>query len=388
MRILQVTLSYYPESQFGGQPEKIRALTKGLRERNHEVKVVTTHSDRAFTHQRDIEGIEVQYLSWCGRGTYRILRSVRPLRRLVQWADVVHCYGLYNLLCPLAALWAYQMARPCIIEPLGMYAPKINSIRAKRLYHRIFTTSMVKQAARVVATSAIEIEELQTLEIGKRLVLRRDGVDIREFAALRNETLRLPLRESFRDRHGIGADDQLLLYIGRISPIKNLETLVLAFEKSALKNTKLILAGPMLEENYAKKLRLLIQSQGLSKHVILLGPVYEAEKIEALAAADGFVLPSHFESFGIAAAEAVASGLPVLLTKNCGIAALVHGRAGLAVTADVVGLEMGLCDLFGNSVRCLEITQQSEVIKELSWEQPTDTMEQIYREIIQPQNQL
>ena len=67
-----------------------------------------------------------------------------------------------------------------------------------------------------------------------------------------------------------------------------------------------------------------------------------ADQKAALALADLLVLPSLNESFGNSAAEAVAAGVPVLLTDTCGIASMIHRRAGLAVPLGVEALAEGL----------------------------------------------
>ena len=86
----------------------------------------------------------------------------------------------------------------------------------------------------------------------------------------------------------------------------------------------------------------MIESLHLQESVRLIGPIYDQDKLAALAATDLFVLPSLSESFGNAAAEAVAAGVPVLLTDTCGIAPMIHERAGLAVPLGMASLAAGL----------------------------------------------
>ena len=70
MRILQVTPYYFPELKFGGPPEKIHALSRGLTALGYEVEVITFPSeDRWLAARRTVEGIPIQYLRWIGSGT-------------------------------------------------------------------------------------------------------------------------------------------------------------------------------------------------------------------------------------------------------------------------------------------------------------------------------
>ena len=376
MQILQVTSRYYPELQYGGPPQKIHALSRGLSDRGHGVAVVTLHSARRSGRVVEHEGIKVHYLPWVGRGTWQVPLSPDALSGVIRGSDLVHCYGLYNLLCPAAAFLARRAGRPFVLEPLGMYRPRLRNAGAKRLYNAAFTRRMGRHAARVVATSPGEAEEMSGLVEPQRLVLRRNGIDLEPFRAL-------PPAERFRAGHGIADGERVILYIGRISPIKNLEQLVRAFHLASLEQTRLVLVGPALEPDYARVLAGHIAALGLEEQVLLTGPLYGEEKLSALAAADLFVLPSLSESYGNAAAEAVAAGVPVLLTDTCGIAPQIDGRAGLAVPIGVATLAAGMHTLMEEEESRVGVTRRrGEVLQELSWDEPLAQTEQMYEALL------
>jgi glycosyltransferase involved in cell wall biosynthesis len=294
----------------------------------------------------------------------------------VRQSELVHCYGLYNLVCPAAALFAHRVGRPFVLEPLGMYVPRLRRLGAKRLYHLAFTRWMSRQAARIVATSPGEAEELSELVEPGKLVLRRNGIDLEPFEDL-------PSADAFRSAQGISAGERVILYVGRISPIKNLEQLVRAFHDLSPERTRLVLVGPAMEPDYAQALTDLIDGLGLDRRVLLPGPLYGEEKLSALAAADLFVLPSLSESFGNAAAEAAAAGVPVLLTDTCGIAPQIDGRAGLAVPVGVPTLVAGMQALMEDGeVRASVTRRRGEVLQELSWDEPLTKTEQIYEALL------
>lgn len=374
MRILQVMI--YGELKYGGPPQKIFALSDGLVKRGYEVQIATFHSERPRGSQyKNSNGVEVRYLSWIGRGLWQIPTDVKKLRAMVRQSDIVHCYGLYNLLCPLAILLARFASRPYILEPLGMYVPRARSLRGKALYHRLFTSKMARDAARVVATSGQEADELSSLVESEKLVVRRNGIDLSLYREL-------PDRRAFRARYNISESERIVIYVGRISPIKNLEQLVRAFRGASLSHTRLVLVGPPLEPDYAARLDALIEELHLEDRVLLTGPLYKDDKLAALAAADLFVLPSLYESYGNAAAEAVAAGVPVLLTETCGIAPQIHGRAGLAVPVTETALVDGLRTMLDNLPQRAALTaQRAEALKELSWEEPLQLTEQMYQAI-------
>ena len=324
MRVLQVTI--YGERKFGGPPQKIFALSDGLRARGHAVDIAAFHSDFRQGRAPQSQGAAtIHFLAWRGRELWQLPRDWRRLRRLIRGADIVHLYGLYNLLCPLAALLSRLENKPFLLEPLGMFVPRARSVRGKAVYNRLVTAPMARAASLLIATSPRELEELDALASPAKLVLRRNGLDLSAFTTL-------PPAEEFRARFGLAEDEKVVLFVGRISPIKNLEALVRAFALvAASSGARLVLVGPELEPDYAARLRALIGELQLGARVVWAGELYERDKLSALAAAAVFVLPSTYESYGNAAAEAVAAGTPVLLTHGCGIAPHLDGRAGLAV---------------------------------------------------------
>ena len=319
------------------------------------------------------DGVHVQYLPWVGRGLRQWPTDRRLITQAVAAADVVHIYGLYNSLTPLAARAAAQAGKPCVLEPLGGYLPRGRNQWVKRLYHRAFTHRIARQARVVIATSPQEFKELEPLGMPPKLVLRRNGIDVETFA-------KLPSADIFRSKLGIPADRRVVLFLGRLSPVKNLEQFLEAFAQVRPANTTLALVGPA-EPDYDTRLRALAQRLGITGDVAFVGALYDEEKLSALAAADLFVMPSLIESYGNAVAEAVAAGLPVLLTDTCGIAPALHERAGLAVPLGVEPLAHGLRTMLDPVERVRWTSRRAEVVAQLSWAEPLRQMDEIYRSL-------
>ncbi|MBI5800776.1 MAG: glycosyltransferase [Verrucomicrobia bacterium] len=375
MRVLKATGVYFPELKFGGPPLKIHALAQGLRQHGHEVSVLTFFSeDSARSASTHYDGVHVQYLPWRGSGLRQWPTDRRLITQAVAAADVVHIYGLYNSLTPLAARAAAQAGKPCVLEPLGGYLPRGRNLWAKRLYHHAFTHRIARQAQFVIATSPQEFKELEPLGQPPKLVLRRNGIDVESFA-------NLPDADIFRRKLGIPADRRVVLFLGRLSPVKNLEQFLEAFARVRPADTTLALVGPA-EPDYETRLRAVAQRLGITGDIAFAGALYDEEKLSALAAADLFVMPSLIESYGNAVAEAVAAGLPVLLTDTCGIAPAIHERAGLAVPLGVETLANGLRTMLDPVERARLTSRRNEVMSQLSWAEPLRQMDEIYRSLV------
>lgn len=374
-RILQVSPHYYPETKFGGPPVKIFGLAKALQSRGYRVHAVTFFSeDSRRTSRVSMEGVEVQYLPWLGWGTRQFATRTAGLHEAVRESDIVHVFGLYNFLTPLAARIAREQGKPLVVEPLGNFRPQARNLLVKRCYHRLFTGRMFRDAAAVIATSEAEKAELAQAVNAARLKVRGNGIEL------------LPLqsqadRKAARKLMGLSDEMLVILFVGRISPIKNLEMLVESFRDAALPNARLFLVGPQTEPDYLRRLQDLIRANSLEKRIVLPGALYGKEKLAAYAASDFFVLPSISESYGNAAAEAVSAGLPVLLTDTCGIAPVVAGPAGIAVACTRSGLMEGLRLTASSERRRALRAAAEELLPRLAWDEPVQRQIEIYHAV-------
>ncbi len=420
MRILKTTQTYYPYLSKGGPPAKVRAIARGLARRGHEVCVLTADLDQEQEAGRggrsrrqaleagaerasganDADGgsRKSSARSWESRDDgvkaiyLRTLQNYRATtinpqilsfcaRRLRDY-DVVHIYGLYDLFGSIAAWFCRRREIPYVLEPIGMFGPKVRSQKKKRLYRKLIGDALFEGASVVVANSDTERRELIDSGIPEeKIVLRRNGIDLAEFQTL-------PARGAFRAKHNLDDKTPLILFLGRISFIKGLDHLVKAFAQLAQvhRDARLVIAGPDDEDGCARAVHELIEQFHLRERVRLAGPLYGDEKLQAFVDADFVVLPSRYESFGNVAAEAIASGTPVLVTDQCGIAPLIEGSAGLVVSCDVESLRDGLKRLVEEKNLLAQLCARCvQVAKDLSWDEPVETMERLYESLIEPE---
>lgn len=392
MRILNVTETYAPFLEFGGPPVKVRALAEGLARRGHQVTVLTADwglekrgepqeesvaMERSpFGWRRKENGVEAIYLpTWL---RYRRVSWNPAVKRYCRvWlpkSDVVHIFGLYDLLGPAVAAACRKRGLPYVVEPIGMFMPIVRSLRLKRLYHRVLGRQMLAGAIRLVATSEQEIEELVAGGIARaRIVMRRNGVEAPES---------WPERGAFRKRFGISAETKLVLFLGRLSMKKSPDLLLRAFAETQKRvagmRLMLVFAGP--DEGGVKlQLEQVATQLGIRASIQFVGPVFGEDKWAAYRDADVFVLPSQNENFGNTAAEAVSAGTPVIVTEQCGIAPLLANHAGLEVRHDAGALSDALARLLSDpelrghlKAGCAKVTGR------LGWDGPIRELEELY----------
>jgi glycosyltransferase involved in cell wall biosynthesis len=329
MRILQASYAYAPYFERGGPPRKVTALTEELARRGHHVTVLTCdHGPRAPSADRrdDVRVVYLPTLIRVRNGVTVNPTVLRTGRRLVAASEVVHIYGLYDLLGAAVARQCRTLGVPYVAEPMGSHRPIVRSLRKKRLYHRLVGRALMDGAAAVVATSPLERDELVADGVARdRIVIRRNPVDVSDLT--RAEA------GSFRARHGIRAGELIVLYLGRLAPKKRPELLVDAMTRLP-PGTRLAFVGPD-EDGTRARLESQASRLGVADQVLFTGPLYGADRGGALLDADVFALPSQNENFGNAIVEAMAAGTPAVVTDRCGAASLVDGRGALVVSGEL-----------------------------------------------------
>ena len=391
MRILKVTQSYAPFYEFGGPPVKVEALAEGLTQRGNSVAVLTAdwgyerHGESksgkviakksSFGWTRTANGVESIYLpTWL---RYRALTwnpaVGRYCRERLGQFDVVHIFGLYDLLGPAVAGACRKQGIPYVVEPIGMFVPIVRNIAMKRVYHAWLGGEMLGGAAAVIATSEQEAKELAGGGVAREKVrMRRNGV---------MTPREVPARGRFRAKYGISADARLVLFLGRLSAKKSPELLLEAFARVArerLEDTiELVFAGPD-EGNMMQRLESQARQLSVEERVHFSGSVFGEEKWAAYRDADVFVLPSQNENFGNTAAEAAACGTPVVVTENCGIAGWLEGAA-IVVRHETSEVARAVKEvLFDGGVRERLSQAGRRAAERLGWEEPVREMERLY----------
>ena len=405
MRILSVTQTYAPFYEFGGPPVKVEALADGLTRLGHGVTVLSADwgfekrlggqsaefavKRSPFGWTREANGVQSIYLPTWGR--YRAVSwnpaVERYCRARIGQFEIVHIFGLYDLLGPAVARACRMRKIAYVVEPIGMYLPIVRNIALKRIYHGIWGRKMLAGAAAVIVTSEQEAEEVAG-GLGfagpggvaqEKIVLRRNGV-----MAPRE----LPPPGRFRAKYGLPGEALVILFLGRLSEKKSPDLLMDAFAQlpRALngRELRLAVAGPD-ESGMRAQLERLASGRGLEKRVTFTGTILGEEKWSAYCDADVFVLPSQNENFGNTALEAAACGAPVVLTENCGVAALLRGNAGIVVRHEASEVARAIRDILTDGALRNRLAQSGKsATSRLGWDEPVKQMELLYESLCFP----
>lgn len=261
----------------------------------------------------------------------------RWLRRQVGDFDVVHIHALFSFSSWAAARAARHARVPYVVRPLGV----LNTwgMENRRRFLKRWSLSLVelpilRGAAAIHYTAEAEAREAALAHP--------------EIASLRSVIIPIPIespqtsdRGLFYGRFPSAAGRPLVLFLSRLDPKKGLELLLEAYQevRRTIPEALLVIAGAG-EPEYVSSLRQKARELVGEEDVIWTGFVEGEEKAALFAAATVFVLPSYSENFGVAAAEALAAGIPVLLSDRVGVAEDVRAaEAGMVVecTAGAIG---------------------------------------------------
>jgi len=355
MRILQVTLGFYPAEAWGGPVKIVYQNSKELIRRGHAVTVYCTNllSKRQKIHsgtfERNIDGIRVVYLGtrnihwWPGTlGPIWIPGLSLYLDQEIHNFDVVHLHGYRSPLMLAAAQAARSANIPIVTQPHGTLPVIANSFIVKRAYDWLYGRKELEGISCLIALQGKEKEHALEQGIPEDIIeVIPNGIDL-------SGSDELPEKGAFRRQHHIKADQPVILFLGRINRIKGTDMLVEAFARMGNPNVRLIIAGP--DDGQLTEVKQLIKKHRLESAVTLTGILSGQEVKAAFQDSDLFVLPSRSDAFPTTIMEACLMCTPMVITDRCSIAHLVKDRV-----ADVVPFDPGA---FANAMRLLLTDQE------------------------------
>jgi glycosyltransferase involved in cell wall biosynthesis len=339
------------------------------------------------------DGVEIRYFrGWSEPSRYMFSPAMwRALRDTVADFDVVHIYSVYGFSSSAAAYWCRQRGVPHMVHPHGSLDPFLRRRNRPRkwLHTKLLAQRDYRKASAVLFNSAEEMRlasdwpGLKVADIAtapKRFVVPV-GLDPRWFLepdAGAGERL----RDRFRELKG----RRLVVYFGRINFKKGLDILARAFALLARDrdDVHLVLAGPDTE-GYGRKVRGWLAEGGVLEKVTFTGLLEGEYRFAALQQADVFALPSYTENFGQVVAEAMASGVPVVISDQVNIwPEVAKANAGLVVPCDADATANALRSVLEDPARGRQmgINGRRWVAEHLPWSVVAVQMARAYEEIV------
>jgi glycosyltransferase involved in cell wall biosynthesis len=261
------------------------------------------------------------------------------LSRLLAGCDAVILLNHWNALNATAYLAAKRIGVPILFCPAGALRIQGRSQWLKRLYQQLVGRRLVADAQALIATTEVEAAQFREAGIGGgRIRVIPNGIDTQP-----EGLSALAFRESRQIPEG-----PLLLFMGRLNPIKGPDLLLEAFIAIAdrFPEWRLVIAGR--DEGLGPALTARASEAGVLTRVHGVGHLDASESTGAYRAASLLVVPSRHEAMSLVALEAGVVGTPVLLTDVCGFDDVQAVGGGRVVAASAAALAGGLSELLAD----------------------------------------
>lgn len=371
LRLLYIVPSFYPAIYHGGPVISVYNQCNSLAEKGLELRVLTTDTaglGRRLTVTRYPTIMPAGYpVYYCRRkfsvaGAPGIIRHMIPM---MHWADVVHLVAVYSFpTIPVLAACKW-LDKPVVWSPKGAFQRWEGSSKVALKAVWDLTCRIVKPRRLILhATSDVEATESSRRFPGVPVAISPNGVEV-------PETLhRTPSNGLLR-----------LLYLGRLDRIKGIDNLLGACAQ--LNNGlqwNLTIAGTG-EHDYREFLERRIKQLNLSNRVKMIGEVADTEKQDLFGSSDVLVFPSHQESFGMVAAEALARGLPIIASRHTPWKGVEEKQCGLWVDNDENSLAKAIKEVSTMPLSQMGARGREWMTREFSWKYLADEMVDLYHQV-------
>lgn len=390
MHILHLTPYYAPDYAFGGVPRVVQGMAEGAVKRGHTVTVLTshlpTHAETIHTvDETSLNGVHVIRVPHAFpslRGRFNLSTSFgisSPLRRVLPQVDLIHTHEFRTVENILLSNALRQCPKPVVLSPHGTLGYATGRSLLKQGWDQVFSRPIASHVHLALALTAVEQGEIQHLwlRLGCEPIdvpVIPNGVNLGDFATS-------PNLEAFRERYHLLPHHQVVLFMGRLHPRKGVDVLAQAIHSWVNDEVRLLIVGP--DEGLRPRLEELAQQD---PRIILCGYLSGDDRLAAYRAADVLVLPAVGEGLSMAVLEAMANGLPVLISEGCNLPEVVEANAGRVVSIGVGEIRGALVEMLGDSALLAQLAENalSLVKKRFTWEHISHELEQHYQQLLHP----
>ncbi|TLV02665.1 glycosyltransferase [Dyadobacter luticola] len=355
MRILNICAYTWA---IGGPARIIYDHTTEVLAQGHEVDILSpmTPGEKSYTVPAGARLIE------CKRTTpisnfYRefSVEMYRYLKQHIHEYDVVHMHGIWHFGALAPFLIKNNAVKVITIHGLLDKWAVAHSKWKKQIVTILYQKRLLGKADLIQINNTDEEEDVIRY-LGyrpKNMVIVPNGMKLSDYE-------NLPPKGIFRQKHQIGAEQQLILFMGRLNIKKGLDLLLPAFKKvsEVLPNAVLILAGP--DDGYQAETEDFIQKNNLGDRVKLVGLLTDTNKKEAFSDADLFVLPSYSEGFSIAVLEAMTCKIPTVVSDRVGFGDYIKKHnAAFLTTLNSEGVAEGILKILQDKSYAADIVNRA-----------------------------
>lgn len=386
LRILHLTPYYAPAYAYGGVVRALEGLAEAQVSAGNTVRIVTSAAEKEnFPIRETLNGVEVYRVRNRWPQLRKRLNLSSPsglgelLEALVTESDVIHCHEFRTVENWILKRYLNRVVKPVpvVLSPHGTLTYSTGRRLAKRIWDATLGSQIVNLFDHVVCLTPDEGDQVQNLwrslgQTPRPTTVIPNGIHPEIFS----HEVRANLRKKFRER--LQMDQKpTLLFMGRLHQRKGVSLLVKAIQQLDNFDIQLLIAGP--DEGEGKQLR-----DVSDERIKLLGYLSGEDRLAALAAADGFVLPAVGEGLSMALLEALAAGLPAIITPGCHMPEILEYGAGWLVESEIEALQHGISVWLGAQDEWSQMSAAGKqlVREKFSWGRIVTELTTVYRDLI------
>lgn len=323
------------DAMAGGPAMSAYLTLKGLRLQDVDAQIAMYR----VPDDHKLRGYDVP-INWCTAPWENKFAYSPKLKRELQAinnVDIYHAQGVWQYPTYAICDVARKVGKTYLITPRGMLYPQDiakSNKTFKKLSLRWRLLNDLNRAACVHVTCEEEMTHCRNLGVTSPIAVIPNPVEVKEYMPQKYDGI-------FR-----------LGYMGRLSPRKNVESLIYAFASPKLKDAELVIIGGG-DKQYEKFLHEEVARLGLN-NVVFKGFLNGMEKDEALSAISVLAMPSSFENLGNVILEALVRGIPCIATKGAPWKDLVDSDCGWWVDYSQQAIEQAISKAYDTPVERLE----------------------------------
>ncbi|NEP53788.1 MAG: glycosyltransferase [Moorea sp. SIO3C2] len=375
----------------GGPSHAVIAMVKALREPGISAEIATTNDngcdllDVSLYQRTNYHQVPVWFFP-------RFSTNITPVREFafsgafttwlwqhIQEYDLLHIHAIFSYTSTAAMAIARLKKVPYIVRPLGQLCQWSlqQSTRRKQIYLNVIERANLKNSQALHLTSWQEQQEVSSLNLNVPTFVLPHGISIPPTIP----DARQRLREHFK----LPANEPIILFLSRLHRKKGLDYLIPALSKLTDHRFTFVLAGSGSPE-YESEIKSLLETSNICERTHIAGFVQGEIKDLLIQGSDLFALTSHSENFGVAVLEALAVGLPVLVTPGVALASVVEKhQLGYVRDLDVKAIASGIENYLTNPQQAKEMGTRARqlIFEQYTWDSIAKKLIQVYKAIIQ-----